>query len=387
MRKQNKLLLILILGVFGIVNTQLGIVGILPAIADRFHISSSEAGLLVSLFALVVAISGPTMPLLLSGINRKKVMLLVLGTFILCNTVSAFTSSYPVLLIAYVVPAFLHPVYISLTLTVAAASYSKEDARKGVSKVFIGVSASMVLGAPLTNFLAVSVSLEMSLLSFAVINAVTFIATLAFIPSMPVKERLSYGTQLSVLKKSVIWLSIAAVILMNGAVFGVYSFLGEYLEKITKITANTTSILLLVYGAATIVGNIIAGKLLSKAAVKTVVSFPFALGAVYITLFLMGGLAVPMALIIFAWGLVGGIGGNINQYWITSAASEAPDFANGLFLTSANLGTTFGTTICGLFISGIGMQYVISGGLIFLASSLIFILLRNRKDSRAVHTV
>ncbi len=84
MAKQNNLLIfILTIGVFGIINTEMGIIGILPYIADHFHVSVSKAGLLVSLFALAVAISGPTMPLLFSGINRKKAMLLVLGIFVL----------------------------------------------------------------------------------------------------------------------------------------------------------------------------------------------------------------------------------------------------------------------------------------------------------------
>ena len=70
-------------------------------------------------------------------------------------------------------------------------------------------------------------------------------------------------------------------------------------------------------------------------------------------------------------------GGNVNQYWITSAAPEAPDFTNGLFLTSANLGTTIGASVCGLFISGIGTQYIVLGGLLFLILSVVSILIRN----------
>lgn len=115
--------------------------------------------------------------------------------------------------------------------------------------------------------------------------------------------------------------------------------------------------MLLIYGAANIIGNIIAGKILAKNAIKSVATFPFALGAVYIILFLIGHFSV--------------------QYWITSAAPEAPEFANGLFLTSANLGTTIGTTVCGLFISGIGLQYVVFGGFLFLILSTVSIFLRN----------
>lgn len=385
--RNNMLIIILMTGVFGILNTEMGVIGVLPLIADHFNVSITKAGLVVSLFALAVAIAGPTMPLLFSGINRKTTMLLVLGVFILGNVVSALTSNFTILLIARVVPATFHPVYVSLAFTAAAASVSKEEAPKAVSKIFIGVSAGMVLGVPLTNVIASAASLSAAMLYFAIVNIAVFAATLFVVPSMPVTERLSYGVQLRVLKKTMTWLSIAAVILMNGAVFGVYSYLAEYLETITKMTLNTVSLMLLIYGMSNIIGNIIGARLLSINAIKSVAVFPFALGAVYVILFLVGHFSVPMALIIVLWGILAGVGGNLNQYWITSAAPEAPEFANGLFLTSANLGTTMGTTICGLFISGIGLQYIVFGGFLFLILSAVSIFLRSSMYHRTKQVV
>jgi MFS transporter, DHA1 family, inner membrane transport protein len=378
LRKHNNLLvLILTIGVFGILNTEMGVIGILPGIAEHFHISVSKAGWLVSLFALVVAVSGPTLPLLFSRINRKKVMLLVLGVFVLGNIVSTFTSNFTILLMARIIPAFFHPIYCSLAFSVAAASVRKEDAPKAVAKVFIGVSAGMVIGVPVASFIASAVSLQMALGFFAVVNAITFIATLLFVPSMPVEGRLSYGAQLSVLKKSITWLSIVTVILLNSAVFGVYSYLADYLKTVTNVSSNLISLMLFIYGGANIIGNIVAGKLLTKNAKKSVLSYPFVLGAVYIILFFTGQFTVPMALITLIWGILAGIGGNITQYWIMSAAPEVPDFANGLFLTSANLGTTFGAAVGGLIISDMGTQYVVLVGFLSLILSLVTILLRN----------
>lgn len=382
MIKQNNLLIfILTIGVFGILNTEMGMIGVLPYMAERFQVSISQAGLLVSLFALVVAISGPTMPLLFSGIDRKKVMLLVLGIFIAGNIVSIFATNFTIALIARVVPALFHPIYCSLAFTVAAASVSKEEAPKAVAKVFIGVSAGMVIGVPVSNFIAGAASLEMAMVFFNSVNVIAFVATIFFVPSMPVTERLSYGEQVRVLTKTMTWISIIAVILMNGAVFGVFSYLAEYLGTVTKLSLNTISSVLLVYGLANILGNIIAGRLLTKNALKTVVLFPFILGTVYVILFMAGQFTVPMALITLAWGILGGIGGSINQYWISTAAPEAPDFANGLFLTAANLGTTIGTTVCGFFISGMGIKYVVLGGLSFSLLSIVFIFIRIYIDS------
>ncbi|MCK2017510.1 MFS transporter [Peribacillus frigoritolerans] len=380
MQKQNNLLIfILTIGVFGIINTEMGVIGILPSIADHFHVSISKAGLLVSLFALAVAVSGPTMPLLFAGMNRKKVMLLVLGVFVLGNIVSIFTTNFTLALVARIVPAFFHPIYCSLAFTVAADSVSKEEAPKAVSKVFIGVSAGMVVGVPIVSFIANAVSIEMAMAFFAIVNAIVFLATLVFVPSMPVEEKLSYGAQLSVLKKSITWLSIVAVILLNSAVFGVYSYLTEYLKTVTNMSSNTISLMLLIYGGANIIGNIAAGKLLTKNANKSVMIFPFALGAVYIILFLFGQFTIPMAILTLIWGILAGIGGNINQYWIMSSAPESPDFANGLFLTAVNLGTTIGAAAGGLFISELGTQYVVFVGLLSLLLSSVMIFLRNYK--------
>ncbi|RAS87103.1 MFS transporter [Priestia endophytica] len=375
-KRNNLLIFILTIGVFGILTTEMGVVGVLPLVADYYHISVSQAGLLVSLFALAVAISGPIMPLLFSGINRKKVMLLVLGIFVLGNIVSMFASNFTILLIARVIPAFFHPIYCSLALTVAATSVSREEAPKAVSKVILGVTAGMILGVPITNYIASETSLEIAMLFFAVVNAVAFIATLVFIPSMPVKERLSYGSQVSVLKRPLIWLAIATVIFIGSATSSVNTFITEYLETVTNISGNILTLALFILGLASLIGNLVGGRLLMRNAIKTAITFPIVLGIVHLLSLLTGTSTGPMMFTILLWGFLFAIGNNVSQYWITSAAPEAPDFANGLFLSFSNLGITIGTAVGGLFISGMGAQYIVLGGLLFLLLSLVSILIR-----------
>lgn len=379
MNKKSLLLFILAIGVFGILNTEMGFIGILPNIADQYEVSVSTAGWLVSIFAIGVAIAAPTMPLLFSGINRKKVMVLVLIVFVVTNIISIVTTSFTVLLIARIIPAFFHPVYVSLALSTAADSVSKEESPRAVAKVFIGVSAGMVVGVPIASFIASALNLQLALAFFAVVNIIVLIATLLFVPSMPVKEKISYGAQLNILKKLITWFSILVVILLNSAVFGVYSYLADYLQTVTNMSSNLTSIMLFIYGAANIIGNIAAGRLLISRPIKTIVGLPLGLGGVYIVQFIMGSLTLPMVVIILLWGVLAGIVGNINQYLLTSAAPEAPDFANGLFLSSANIGTTVGTAIGGIFIAAMGTEYVVLVGILSVLLSLVFIWLRNYK--------
>ncbi|ASN07251.1 MFS transporter [Virgibacillus necropolis] len=377
--KNSKSLLIFILavGVFGIINTEMGVIGILPDLADHFDVSVSTAGLMVSLFALAIAIAGPTLPLVFSRMNRKKVMLLVLVIFIIGNIISVFTTNFTVALVARVIPAFFHPVYVSIALSVAAASVSEKEAPKAISKVFIGVSAGMVLGVPVVSFIANTISLEVAMSFFAVVNIFTLIATLIFVPSMPVQERLSYGSQLKILTHGITWLSILAVLFLNAAIFGVYSYLASYLDVVTNMSANLISIMLLVYGLANIAGNIIAGRLLTEYPIRSVTIFPMVLVAVYLIFFFVAELTVPTAIIILVWGILGGIGANINQYWIMSSAPKAPDFANGLFLTSVNLGTTIGAGIAGVIIAQFGTKYILFVGVLSLVIGFICIILRN----------
>lgn len=376
------LVFILTVGVFGIINTEMGVVGILPLIAEKFQVSVPQAGWTVGAFALVVALSAPVLPLLFSGIDRKKVMLLTLGLFTLSNVVSMFTSNFTVLLVSRVLPAFLHPVYVSMAFTVAAASVSKEKAPKAVSRVFIGVSAGMVLGVPVTSFIASEVSFSMAMLFFTTVNALVLVATLLFIPSMPVKERLSYGTQLRVLGKRITWHSILAVTLINGAMFGFFSYMSDYLKTVTEVSYTVISVLLLIYGLANILGNVLAGKLLSTQATRSIIVVPLALLAFYFCLFLWGEWVAVASVVLFVLGVLAGMSSNNMQYLITEAAPEAPDFANGLFLLSANLGTTVGTAVCGLFITGLGTRYSLMGAMFFLVVSMVFVCLRIREGRR-----
>ena len=76
-KKMKKYIFVLVIGVFSILNTEMGIVGILPAISAQYEVSLTVAGLLVSLFALAIAIAGPIMPMLMSRFKRKKVIIYV----------------------------------------------------------------------------------------------------------------------------------------------------------------------------------------------------------------------------------------------------------------------------------------------------------------------
>lgn len=380
MKSSNQsLLAILTLGVFGILNTEMGIIGIIPHIARYYDVPLTTSSMLVSTFALVVAFAGPTMPLLFSKVNRRTIMLLTTGTFTLSTVISIFAPNFTFLLIARMIPAIFHPIYCSMAMTVAAQSVPAKDSQKAVAQIFMGISAGTLLGVPISNFLANHYSLAVAISFFAVINILVFIATFFLVPSMPVQNPLSYGQQLSILKRRTIWISIISVLLLNGAIFGFNSYLSDFLDSVSHLNINYISILLLGIGAANIVGNGLAGQFLAKNAHRLLISLPIVLIINFSLLFFFGESAIPVTLLILALGMLAGIEGNMNQYMIYNVGGDAPDFANGLFLAAANLGVTVGTSFTGAFITiGGGTQFSLIGSIIMFTLGFLTILTRQK---------
>ncbi len=388
-RNKHILIFILMTGVFGILNTEMGFIGILPHIAEHYGVGIVHAGLLISLFALGVAIAGPTMPLLLSRFNRQHVMLLVLGLFTICNTVSVFAQDFGMLLAARVLPSFFHPVYCSMAFTVAGDLAGPKHAPRAVAMINIGVAAGMVIGVPVSNFLAEIISLRASMAFFAIVTFLSLLATICFVPSMPAQKQLTYGSQLRVLRKPVVWVSIVAVIFLNGSVYGVFNYMAGYLASVAGLAPSLVSILLFAYGACSIAGSMLAGHMLAERPSATVMAFPPILAGVYLMFSAGGGAWPAVAVLIILWGMLGGINANINQFWIFHAAPEAPDFANGLFLTAANIGCMAGTAFCGMIIDSWSMGSVFFGGLVFISAAGLLVLWQNcvRSIDPASHAI
>ncbi|WP_315823520.1 MFS transporter [Paraflavitalea speifideaquila] len=180
---------IMALGAFGIITTEFGVIGILPTIAREFNISIDTAGWLLSGFALTIALSGPFTTLLTAKINRKVIMCLVLGIFVLSNLLSAFSTSFAMLLVARILPAFLHPVFWAVATVAASKQVAPKDAPKAVSVVLGGLSIATVLGVPITTYVAELFNWQASFLLAGIINLIAFAALAFLVPSMPVTEK------------------------------------------------------------------------------------------------------------------------------------------------------------------------------------------------------
>ncbi|MEE1747475.1 MFS transporter [Streptomyces sp. JV184] len=378
MRKTSLTVLVLALGVFGIITTEMGMVGVLPRVSAELGVTPSAAGWLVGVFALVIAVSGPFTTLLASGIDRKKVLAAAIAVFALSNAVYALTTQYEVMLAFRVVPALFHPVFFAVALATAARLVPVKDATRATTTVFAGVTVGFAFGVPLTSYLAEHLSLASAFWFGALVNLIAFLGILRFVPSMPVGQRLSYGAQLNVLRRPRMWLTITSVVLVFAAMFSVYGYFAEYLGQVTHMDGTWVSAMLMAFGIVMILGNFAFGSLLRRSLVGTAVAYPVLCLVVYVLLYAVGPLLAPMILAVLIWGAVHSGGLVVSQSWLGRDASDAPEFGNSLFISFSNLGITVGTAVGGWVLAEYGARQLAWVGSGFAVAAVMVMGLRLR---------
>lgn len=378
---------ILALGGFGIITTEFSVIGILPVIAREFNVSIDTAGWLLSAFALTIAVTGPFTVLLMSRINRKWLMTGALAVFVLSNIVSALAPDFTVLMIARIVPALLHPVFWSVAIPTAAKQVPPKDAPKAVAVVMGAISVGTVLGVPLTTFVADLVNWQAAFVVAGIINLIALAALTINIPSMPVTEKNAQRTQIRSLGNPQLWVNLVATIIMIAGMFSTYGYLAEFLSKVSLMNGKQISLMLLLFGAASVAGNWLAGVLLSKNVLLTARLFIIALIGVHILAYLFGGLFIPVTIIIAFWGLIHTGGFLICQTRISSEAPEAPELATSLMVSFGNAGFALGSFLGGIAIRRFGVQNVIWLSILCLLAAFLLSFVFIRKRSAGVVTL
>jgi DHA1 family inner membrane transport protein len=368
----------LALGLFGVYCIEFGAVGILPMIMQRYGVTAAQAGSLVSLFALVIAVGGPFLVLLATRWRRKRVLVVSLLVFALASVASAYAPRFGWLLALRIVPALFHPVYFSLAMVAAVALYPPQQSARAGAHAFTGTSMGMVLGIPLTTWIAAQYGYEASFLACALVNALAALGLYLFLPDTPQAPPLAYGRQLAVLRKPALWLTIAAAVFVFAAMFAVYAYAAAYLQQ-AGLSARQTGLALVVFGVGGVAGNLFAGRQLGTHVLRTVLLQPVLLGLAYWLLFQSAGSGIgwaAMAVVLLFWGAAHTSGLIVTQVWLSSEAREAPAFAIGVYIAAINLGVTVGALAGGIAIEHYGMPGALACGALLGALALGLILLK-----------
>ncbi|MCS4302667.1 MFS transporter [Chryseobacterium sp. BIGb0232] len=369
---------VLALGAFGIITTEFGVVGILPTISRQFGVSIDTAGWLLSAFAITVAVSSPFITSFTSKINRKFLLCLVMSIFVLSNIISAFSTNFTMLMIARILPAILHPLFWNISIAIAF----KEKGAKGVSTVMLGLSLATVLGIPMTTYAAdLFHDWKASFFLSSGISLIAFIGLLVFIPSIPAEKEKSGQNQLTILKNPFLWMNLISTIGTLAAMFSSYTYLTAYLEEITRMNGAQISIMLLLFGGMGTLGNWLMGIALSRNVKLTSRLFLLLLISVQVLAYFMGGVFIPMVIIVSFWGMIHTGGFLVSNIRTTqNIPHHALEFVNSLLTSSFNIGISLGAFLGGIVSAYYGVQYVLSVSVLLLSATFLLSFFSFPKD-------
>ena len=365
------------LGFLAVITTEFGIIGILPQVAEHYQISIDKAGYLLSAFALVIALTGPFMTLLASGFDRKKVMLAAIFIFLITGIISSFSPPFWLLMLVRILPAFLQPVYIATALAVAVSQADKKRENELMSIVFSGVAIASVTTIPFATWLASVWSWEYSFMVQAIVSVIALAGIYFVLPSMPVKERKTYGSQLKILAQPTFLISTAMNFFMITAWFSTYSYFAEYLNKAKGMDTTMVSYMLFLFGIVGVFANWVAGKMLNKNITKTTAFFLSGTILIPVLLYFSDGNTIATIVVIGIWGFLYSPSFlNASTYMISSAPNSL-EFANSLATSFGNLGVTLGTTVGGWIIITKGVSFNPLVGIVFGILAFLMIGLRS----------
>lgn len=368
----------LTISAFAIGTTEFVIVGLVPTIAEQLAISLPSAGMLVSIYALGVAIGAPVLTALTGSLPRKQLLVALMVLFTAGNLLAWQAPGYMTLIVARLLTGLAHGVFFSIGSTIATSLVPKEKAASAIAIMFGGLTVALVTGVPLGTFIGQHFGWRETFLAVSMLGVIALISSQLLIPAnIPGRAAASIRDQVKVLTHPRLLLIYAVTALGYGGVFTAFTFLAPMMQDLAGFSPTAVSWILLGYGVSVAIGNIWGGKLADKHGAVPALKFIFAALFVLLMLFQLtastqsAALATILVMGIFAFGNVPGL-----QVYVVQKAEQftpnAVDVASGLNIAAFNVGIALGSVIGGQTVEHYGLaQTPWIGALIVLAAFLL----------------
>ncbi|KAB7655895.1 MFS transporter [Plesiomonas shigelloides] len=356
-------LLALTLSAFAIGTTEFVIVGLIPTMANDLQVSLPSAGLLVSLYALGVAIGAPVLTALTGKWNRKSVLLGVMSLFVIGNLLAWQAPGYPTLVVARILTGLAHGVFFSIGSTIATGLVPKEKAASAIAIMFTGLTVALVTGVPLGTYIGQQFGWQSTFLIVALLGLIALLGSMLLVPrNLPQPPATKLVAQFKVLTQPRLLLVYAITALGYGGTFTAFTFLAPILEQVSGFSTHMISLIMLVYGGSVAVGNLWGGKLADKMGpIKALTLIFTGLAAILLVFNItaFNPLAAVATILIwgaFAFGNVPGL-----QVYVVKLAErytpDAVDVASGLNIAAFNVGIALGAWGGGMIVAQAGLMH------------------------------
>lgn len=344
-------LLALTAGAFGIGTTEFVLMGLLTQVAADLQVSIAAAGLLISGYALGVAVGAPVLTIATRRLPRKTVLLALMAIFTLGNLACALAPSYGWLMAARVVTALAHGTFFGVGAVVATGLVPAERRASAIAIMFTGLTAATVLGVPAGAWLGLAFGWRATFWAVTLIGLLALAVLAAFVPRSPVEAPAPLRDELAVLARPQVLLGLAMTVVGYAGVFAVFTYVQPLLTQRTGLSDGAVSAVLLLFGGGMAAGNLLGGRLADRGAMPAVLGTLAALTLVLASMqFVIG---TPVTAVVF-FGVLG----------VASFATVAPlqlrvlekahgagqNLASSLNIAAFNLGNAIGAWVGGVTI-------------------------------------
>ncbi|MGE7763085.1 MFS transporter [Peribacillus sp. NPDC097895] len=352
----------LAISAFGIGTTEFIPVGLLSTIAEDFKIGVTLAGLLISGYAIGVAVGAPILTALTNRMGRKNLLMVLMVIFIGGNSLAALAPTFEVLVIARFITAFAHGLFFSIGSTIAVQLVPAHKKASAIALMFTGLTVAIVTGVPFGTFIGQVFGWRATFWVVALLGIIAIVASALLIPKdLKQSPSAKFSDMLKLVTNGRLILGFLITILGYGGTFVSFTYLTPLLQDVTGISPNVIGIVLIVYGLAVAVGNSLGGKLANKNPAKALFWMFIVQASILILMSLMIPFKVAGLIAVVMMGLLAFMNVAGLQLYIVQLAEKyvpsAVEVASALNIAAFNIGIAIGASVGGVVADSIGLVH------------------------------
>jgi len=344
-------LLALAISAFAIGTTEFVIMGLLPNVAHDLSVSIPSAGLLVTGYALGVAVGAPLLAVLTSKLPRKLALQGLMLVFIVGNVLCAVAPGYGLLMAARVVTSFAHGSFFGIGAVVAASLVPADKRASAIALMFTGLTLANVLGVPFGTFIGQELGWRATFWIVAGLGVLSALGVTALVPNRHDAAPSGLAREVRVLRDGQVWLALTMTVLGFGGVFVVFTYIAPILEQVGGFSPRAVTLILVLFGLGLTIGNTIGGKLADRALMPSLMGILFALAIVMAVFAKTSHSQIGAIVTIFVWGIAAFATVPPLQARVVEKAKDAPNLASTLNIGAFNVGNAGGAWLGGLALS------------------------------------
>lgn len=288
----------LVLGGVGIGVTEFVTMGLLPEIASGVGTSIPHAGRTISAYAIGVVVGAPTIAIFGNRLPRRRLLVALMLLFAVGNALSALAVGYETLLLARLVSGIPHGAFFGIASIVAFDIVPAGRGGWAVSRIMLGIPIANVAGVPLATWLGQQAGWRAAYWLVAAIGIVTAVLVSLVVPHQPADTEADVRSELSAFKDAQVWLTLLVGSIGFGGVFAMYSYISPILRHQTGLPADAVPVYLFIYGVGGVLGTVIAGRLVDRSVLRTLVGSTIATGASLAAFAWAASWAVPAGIVL-----------------------------------------------------------------------------------------